>query len=204
MAKEAHNLIGQNFGKLTVIERAGKDEWGKITWRCRCECGNEKIAPGNALERGYTKSCGCLREHHGMTGGRLYQEWRDIKKRCYNHGSRNFKDYGGRGITVCTEWLNSFEAFRDWALANGYCDDLTIDRIDNNGPYCPENCRWLTMKEQGNNKRSNRVLTYRDKSQTMTQWAEELNISYDALKKRISYGWNVERALTTPIRKRKI
>lgn len=203
MAREALDLTGQKFGLLTVIERAGKDDWGKITWRCRCQCGNERIAPGNALKIGRVRSCGCKRELHGMTGERLYNEWRDMKRRCYNPHSPIFKDYGGRGITVCAEWANSFEAFRDWALANGYRDDLTLDREDNDGPYCPENCRWATKKEQGNNKRSNHMLTYRGTTQTVAQWADETGISYATLQKRLKYGWSVERTLTTPTRKRK-
>lgn len=203
MAREALDLTGQKFGLLIVIEQAGKDEWGKITWRCRCQCGNERIAPGNALKRGRVRSCGCKRELHGMTGSRLYDEWRDMKSRCANPRDKRFKDYGGRGITVCAEWANSFEAFRDWALANGYRDDLTLDREDNDGNYCPENCRWATKKEQQNNRRCNHMLTYRGKTQTMAQWADETGISYRALQKRLKYGWSTERALTTPTRKRR-
>lgn len=134
---------------------------------------------------------------HGMAGSRLYNVWQKMKSRCFNTRASNYKHYGGRGITVCEEWAQSFEAFRDWALANGYRDDLTIDREDNDGPYCPENCRWATMKQQSNNRRSNRGITFNGKTQTTRQWADELGIPYEVLRNRISHGWSVEQALTT-------
>ena len=200
--KEPRDLTGQKFGRLVVIERAENDN-GRIMWRCRCQCGNEKNAPAHDLTRGRIQSCGCLREFHGMTNERLYREWIDIKKRCNKPYSKPFKYYGARGIAICDEWANSFKAFSAWALANGYRDELTIDRIDVNGPYSPDNCRWATKKEQGNNKRNNHMLTYGGKTQTLTQWADEVNISRTALRHRISSGWSVEQALTTPARKRK-
>ena len=118
--------------------------------------------------------------------------------RCYNPNHMHFKRYGMRGITVCEEWKNNFQAFYDWAMSNGYRDDLTIDRIDNNGNYCPENCRWATMKEQCNNTRSNTLITYNGKTQTMAQWAKEIGMPYHKLVVRIARGWDVERAFTTP------
>ena len=140
---------------------------------------------------------------HGGSGTRLNKIYRAIKQRCNNPQNPAYENYGGRGITVCAEWLNSFEAFRDWALANGYRDDLTIDRIDNDGPYCPENCRWVTMKQQGNNRRSNRVLTYNGENHTITEWAELTGINLHTLMGRLYVrGWNVEKALTTKVRRK--
>lgn len=202
MSGKVQDLTGQKFGRLTVIERAGKDEWGKITWRCSCECGGERIAPGSALNMGRVRSCGCRRELHGMAGERLYQEWQDMKKRCSKPYATSYNNYGGRGITVCDEWAKSFGAFREWAIANGYRDDLTLERNDYNGNYEPENCRWATRKEQQNNRRNNRMVEYNGKTQTLAQWADEMNIPYAILKKRIIYGWSVERILTKPVKRR--
>ena len=167
----AHNFIdltGQRFGRLVVVSRA--ESKGNMTrWNCVCDCGNETVVYSNNLRRGYTQSCGCYRhefelerlskkkthgESHGKNKTRLYGIWSGMITRCFNEKSKRYEDYGGRGITVCDEWLNSFEAFRDWALSHGYSDELTIDRIDVNGNYCPENCKWATMAEQNKNKRA--------------------------------------------------
>ena len=184
-------------------------------WKCRCDCGKVTTVRARSLWSGNTRSCGCLQKEkaskigkamhttHGGSGTRLNKIYRAIKQRCNNPQNPAYENYGGRGITVCAEWLNSFEAFRDWALANGYRDDLTIDRIDNDGPYCPENCRWVTMKQQGNNRRSNRVLTYNGENHTITEWAELTGINLHTLMGRLYVrGWNVEKALTTKVRRK--
>ena len=138
---------------------------------------------------------------HGQTKTRLHKVWESMHARCEYEKHPYFADYGGRGIVVCPEW-KEFVPFRDWALQNGYADNLTIDRKELDGPYSPENCRWATMKEQQNNKRSNRVIIYNGQSHTVTEWAELCGISKTTLKERLNSGWTVEDALTKPVRAR--
>lgn len=139
---------------------------------------------------------------HGMYKSRIYKIWESMKLRCYSVHQTAYKDYGGRGITVCTEWLNDFMMFYNWAISNGYNDRLTLDRIDVNGNYEPLNCRWLTMKEQTRNKRNNRFLTYNGLTKCIVDWANETGIDRRTLTKRIDVlGWTVEKALNTPIKR---
>lgn len=155
------DLTGQRFGRLTVVRKSGKDNFRNSTWECICDCGNSSIVSSVNLRNGNTKSCGCYgRERkrnanktHGMTGSRLHRIWKAMRTRCYNRNFFGFKYYGGRGISICDEWKNDFQAFYDWAMKNGYSDNLTIDRINTNGNYEPSNCRWVTMAEQNKNKR---------------------------------------------------
>lgn len=202
MRKEFKDITGQRFGRLTAIKRIeGKNP---TYWLCECDCGNRKEIQLNNLTTGNSKSCGCLsKEHHvikhNASNTRLYNIYLAIKNRCLLKSCSNYKRYGGRGIKVCQEWIDNFENFREWSISNGYNDQLSIDRIDNNGNYCPENCRWTTVKEQANNRKSNVILTYNGISQTIMQWSEEINIPYMTLRARIERGWSVQKALTTPV-----
>ena len=137
---------------------------------------------------------------HGLHGTRIYNIFNGMKGRCYCKEHFAYESYGGRGITVCDEWRNSFQAFYDWAMSNGYRDDLTLDRINNDGNYEPLNCRWITMKEQCSNRRNNHLLTYKGETKTLTEWAELYGKSYVALFMRLKRGWSIEKAIETPLR----
>lgn len=208
MSRKVIDLTGQRFGRLTVISRTQNTKKGQTRWLCRCDCGNESIVTGANLRNGNTRSCGCLHraqlvafgkaaKKHGEYGTRLYRIYRGIITRCTNHNDSRFHYYGKRGIALCPEWRNSFETFRDWALANGYTDKLTIDRIDNNGNYCPENCRWITQAKQTRNTCRNRIIN----GKTIAEWSELNGIPYKSLWKRLKNNWPLERAITTPLKK---
>ena len=151
-----HDFRGKRFGKLLAIEPTEERVHGKVMWRCRCDCGNYCTVMSTRLASGHTKSCGCYNsEHtietnttHGGRHTRLYSIWASMKTRCLNPNSKTYHYYGGRGISICDEWKDNFSAFRDWALSNGYRDDLTLDRIDSDKDYSPENCKWSTWHEQ--------------------------------------------------------
>lgn len=203
------DLTGQRFERLMVVERAENHVQAngsrKTQWLCLCDCGNYVTVQGANLKNGHVKSCGCYGKNfpshtkHGQRHTRLYKIWQRMKQRCYDANVKSYENYGRRGIAVCDEWLYNFEAFHDWAMANGYRDDLTIDRIDVNGNYCPENCRWVSRKVQGNNKRNNHNITYKGKTQTLSQWCEELDLSYGTIWCRLyTLGWTIEKAFETP------
>lgn len=201
------DLTGQRFGRLTVIKYLGNDKHRRALWLCKCDCGADKTVCGCELRKGSTNSCGCLhredlskrRTTHGQSSTRLYRIWGAMIKRCHNPNAVNYSHYGGVGITVFDKWRNSFETFRNWALSNGYQEDLSIDRIDFNGNYEPSNCRWVDIKTQQNNKRNNRLLTYNGETKSLTQWSREIGVSDRALYKRLRRGWSTEETLSTPL-----
>lgn len=180
---KAIDLTGQRFGRLNVISLSPKRSGGHLHWICGCECGNTITVLGYNLRNGNTKSCGCLQKEiaakrqykHGQTGSRLFVAWVHMKQRCSNPNDHAYNYYGGRGIKVCDEWANDFQAFQDWAMSHGYSDKLTIDRIDVNGDYCPENCRWITIQEQQKNKRDNTTVLFNGHCKTVGDWAREFN-----------------------------
>ena len=205
------DLTGMRFGRLTVIERADhNNSSGKPLWVCRCDCGKIKDVGSRELRKGISVSCGCYRadwakEHnkkHGGKGTRLYRIWTGMKDRCLNKNSKYKKNYSERGIKICDEWADSFEAFYSWVMSNGYDDKLTIDRIDNNGNYCPENCRWADYKTQGNNTRSNVVVVLDGESHTVTEWSEITGVPRNVIYGRLKSGWDARKALFEPRRKR--
>lgn len=197
------DLTGQKFGKLTVIKRVENNKLNRVCWLCLCECGNERIVQSISLTKGKCKSCGCDKGQHNRKypkgSNKLYKKWLGIKARCYYKNSPRYKDYAGRGIQVCDKWKNDFMSFYNWAINNGYKENLTIDRIDVNGNYEPDNCRWADTKIQANNKRNNHLITYNNETHTLKQWAEIFNIDYKLLHARIvKLKWDTERAFSTP------
>lgn len=205
------DLTGQKFGMLTVIGRA-PNKSNNVRWNCICDCGNETIQSTSHLTSGHTKSCGCFRvryarESHtihgcGFDDNRLYRIWKHMKERCSNPNVKCYKRYGGKGVKVCDEWLHDFKAFYDWAMANGYSEDLTLDRIDYNGSYSPENCRWATYKQQANNTSRNLVYEYDGRVMTLSQWSEYTGINYMTLMGRIKRGLPLEDVFNPHIRTR--
>lgn len=202
-----NNLTGQRFGRLTVIARGENTKSGKATWVCVCDCGKKKEKPVTAydLTTGKVRSCGCLyltsnkgrRKTHGKTGTRLYQIWFSMRQRCHYPASLSYRRYGGRGIEVCDEW-NNFQTFYDWAMANGYRDDLTLDRIDSNGNYAPSNCRWATMKEQQNNRSNNIRVSIGGVERTLSEWSDVSGIPRSTLTWRVKHNW-AENELFMPV-----
>jgi hypothetical protein len=217
------DLTGQSFGKLIVIKEvepyypSNYPQRARYRrWLCKCDCGNEKAILQTSLESGNTKSCGCGCEENrkrimtkpGESKHKYSQETRlrkiltNMKMRCYNPHTKYFENYGGRGIRIGDEWLakDGADAFCEWALNNGYADGLTIDRINNDGDYEPNNCRWVDRIAQMNNTRLTRYLTYEGKTQSVTLWAREKGMKPVTLISRLERGWNVEDALTKPIK----
>lgn len=208
------DLTGKTFGRLTAIDHeriTGKDGRSRVYWNCTCECGKTVSVESSNLTTGKQLSCGCLKKEqmrhmtvtHDKINTRLYGVWNTMKSRCYNKNVYWYKRYGGRGITVCDEWRNDYNAFYNWAIANGYDEAAprgacTIDRIDYNGNYCPENCRIVSQKQQMQNVSTNHNLEYNGEVHCISEWSRITGISPFKIRNRINVlGWSPERALTT-------
>lgn len=199
------DISGEKYGRLTAIKRNGYLN-GKTAWLCRCECGNEKTITLNSLRTGNTKSCGCLLLQEGKTKDRSYFVWQHMMSRCYNPKTERYPNYGGRGITVCESW-HDYWNFRKWAYSSGYdptapTRQCTIDRIDVNGNYCPDNCKWSTSKEQSLNTTRNHRITVYGETMTLTQASEKYGIPMKTISARINkLHWNPEEAAVIPVLK---
>jgi len=209
MTKEI-DLIGQRHGRLVCVEYLGlqkrDDGRNNKIWRCICDCGKEKVVTTNSFKS--SMSCGCYKKerlhdlrYKGDDSKHLYDIHRQMKLRCYDSTSKHYKNYGLRGIRICDEWIgdDGLDNFRKWAFESGYHKGLTIDRIDNSKNYSPDNCRWVDMKTQSNNKRNNVYLELNGRTQTLTQWCEEYNVPFARTEARLmKMGWSLEEALTIP------
>lgn len=191
------DLSGAKFGRWTVLEKAQKHPGNKKTyWKCKCDCGTVKDVDSFILRNGCSKSCGCLQKDiarkiankklhkpvHGDSRTRLYSIWRSMKERCYNEAHMHYKHYGGKGIHVCDEWKNSFPSFKKWAIENGYNDGLSIDRIDNNHGYFPENCRWIPLKDQPKNRCTNHFVSVNGERLTVSDCARKYGIAISTVR----------------------
>lgn len=190
------NLVGLRVGWLTVRAYAGRGRYGR-SWDCVCDCGKSKIVCTSFLNARRVTSCGCQYRKHGRSlGDPTYKIWLAMNHRCSNPNDKRYDRYGGRGIAVCERWKD----FKNFLADMGEQPrGLSIDRIDNDGPYAPDNCRWASHKQQANNRSSNRIITHNGKTQTLAQWADELGMAWEALDYRFRRGWSVARALTEPL-----
>lgn len=198
------NLIGSRFGRLLVIKEAGRSKRREKLWLCKCDCGNEKITPTSYLTSGDTSSCGCYRKESELNNlskfwkkssikkeyPRLYRIWIGMKTRCYNKNDKSYRYYGARNIKVCNDWKNNFIRFKDWAISNGYKDDLTIDRINVDGNYEPQNCRWITIQEQNNNKRNTIIVTLNRETNNIKYFSDKYNIEPQKIRDRIKSNYS--------------
>lgn len=195
---------GDQYGRLTVIredEKRGQYRY----FLCRCDCGKVTSVRLSSLRNATIVSCGCygveaLRRantKHGMSNSLIYRVHHSMKNRCLNKNDRNYKNYGGRGIKICDEWLN-FESFYEWSQKSGYKKGLTIERINVNQDYCPENCEWIPLSKQNRNTRSNIRVNFDGKIQILSDWAKETGINFYTLRNRLNYNWTIEESLTTP------
>lgn len=182
----AIDIAGKTYNRLTVIKRVANNKYGDAMWECKCSCGSITVVLGSSLRRGHVKSCGCLAKEihkkekykHGLSKTRLYKIFHAMKSRCLNKNNQEYCFYGGKGVTICEEWINDFNKFYEWAYSHGYNDSLTIDRIDNNKGYSPDNCQWSTRAEQNRNtSRINFVSGGGNKPLTTAQVAEIIGVT---------------------------
>ncbi len=205
---QAASIIGQHFGRLTVIKRVNNNKWGNACWLCMCICGQSIVIRTSYIKNGHTRSCGCLGKSNALKHGhkrkgkqsKIYISWCHMIQRCTNPNDKRYKDYGGRRITICKRWLK----FKNFLEDMGECPPgLTLERENNEKGYYKENCYWATLEQQARNRRSSRIETYNGESKCIAAWAEEYNIPYDVLYQRIyKLGWSMKRALTEPIQRR--
>lgn len=201
---KALDISKKRFGRLVAIKPIGKNHKGNYVWLCKCDCGKETNVPVSYLTKGSTTSCGCYRNElsrkkllkHGLCNTRIYEIWWGIVQRCKDKNSRNYKNYGAKGITLCEEW-GKFIPFYEWAILNGYKDDLTIERIDNSQGYYPDNCCWKTAKEH---RSTNVFYVVNGEKLTIAEISEKYGVNYQCLHKRLrKYKWSIEKAITEPI-----
>ena len=216
MPRKAIDMSGERYGKLVVLTQAGIQN-KQMMWNCICDCGVRFVASGNSIRRGKTLSCGCVYKQsrpeiarksiakvkHGDSFERLYFVWNDIKSRCNNPNDISYKHYGARGIKVCEEWEKDYTAFKSWAILNGYNKnakrgECSIDRIDVNGNYSPENCRWISSKEQCNNKTNTIFIEIGGIRKTTSEWAELTGLRRDLIYSRYKRGWKGEEIISKP------
>lgn len=202
-----NDLVGQRFGKLLVIsETTERSSNGSIKWLCKCDCGTEKVIAAKNLVGNKAKSCGCLNRatknvRHGLSREKAYSIWNAMMSRCYNSNSKSYCNYGQRGIAVCEAWHDP-SVFVEWSKRSGYKEGLTIDRIDVNGNYSPENCRWIPRSEQMSNMSTNHLVEFGGKTQTIAQWSRETGIKPTTIMMRLNkYHWSAEKTLTTKVNK---
>lgn len=210
------DMVGYKTGLITVIERVGSSK-GQTTWLCQCACGKKFIQYGGPLRKGKVKSCGHIwksrserqkiaynsiaKKKHGGCADRLYFIWIAMRHRCYYEKDISYKNYGGRGIVVCDEWRNDYGAFKEWSIKSGYNEDAprgacTLDRIDPDGNYCPENCKWTSMKDQSNNRRNSYTITWNNETHTAKEWEVITGIPREVIYSRHRAGWSADRILS--------
>lgn len=200
---KALDLTNKRFGALVAIKTTSRNKRGERIWMCKCDCGKTTYVIAGSLASGNTKSCGCVGSRkirqrnyrHGMAKTRIYNIWLRMRQRCSDDKCLEYNLYGGRGITVCNEWMD-FEQFHNWAISNGYKENLTIDRIDVNGNYEADNCRWATRLQQANNKSTNHVIEYNGESKTLAEWSRETGIGSSLIRWRLKQGWDLKDVFT--------
>lgn len=211
MGRKVKDLSGEKFNKLRVVELSHRDKSGKIHWTCLCDCGNITAVYGGHLKSERTKSCGCIKVEllqntkpgikHNLSNTSEYNIWHSMKKRCYDPNNQSYKNYGGRGITVCNEWINDFKQFfKDMGPRSS--PQHSINRKNNNDNYKPDNCEWSTLEEQNNNKRTTKKITYKNQTKSLKNWCDELSLPYNTVFARLNrYKWSIQKAFENQIKK---
>lgn len=194
--------VGDRVGSLTLLERILPTKAGEHTkWFCRCDCEAHIVVDNSNLRKQrQCKNCASAKSiTHGMSNTALYTVWGHMKQRCLNPQNQSYPDYGGRGIRLCPEWL-AFDPFMEWSLSHGYSTDLTLDRIDNDGDYCPQNCRWVDRKTQQNNRRNSIYITAYGETRPCAEWARITGIPKNTIRGRLKTGWSGERAVSEAVK----